>query len=337
MRVAVLPGDGVGPEVMEACMAVLAELDTDINFESAEVGLSSRAKNGEYLTKDALDLVKSSDAALIGAITSPRDTKGYVSPLLLMRWELELYANLRPARCLMPSLCVKPLDVVVVRENTEGMYTGRERVESGGRHILERVVTEAACKRIIEFAFDYAIKNGRKRVTCVHKANEMKASDGMFRNMFYGSAVNYAFYNKIRSDDMHVDAAAMWLVRDPSKFDTIVTLNMYGDILSDEAAGIAGGLGFAPSGNIGDRHALFGPAHGYAPDIAGKGVANPAGMILSAGMMLKHLGMTDKARAMERAVVKALAGGNLTPDVGGTTTTRGFAEAVIGALASEYN
>ncbi len=336
MRVAVLPGDGIGPEVMEACLAVLDEVDTGLTFEKADVGLSSKAKHGEYLTQGALELVKSSDAALMGAITTPKDTSGYVSPLLLMRWELELYANLRPARCLLPSLCVHPLDVVIVRENTEGMYAGLERAEDG-KVVLERVVSEKACKRIIDFAFAYAVANGRKKVTCVHKANVMKVSDGMFRNLFYGEAVNHAFYNKINSDDMHVDAAAMWLAKDPSRFDTIVTLNLYGDILSDEAAGLAGGLGFAPSGNIGERHALFEPVHGSAPDIAGKGVANPAAMILSAAMMLKHLGMPEKARALEKAVAKALAGGNLTPDVGGTTTTRGFAEAVIGALASEYS
>ncbi|MFH0816639.1 MAG: isocitrate/isopropylmalate dehydrogenase family protein [Methanobacteriota archaeon] len=331
MRVAVLPGDGIGPEVMEACLAVLGELDAELAFESADIGLSSKAKHGEYLTGDALDLVKSSDAALMGAITTPKDTRGYVSPLLLMRWELELYANLRPARCLMPSLCVHPMDVTIVRENTEGMYAGIERAEEG-RVVLERVVSEKACKRIIDFAFKYAIDNARSKVTCVHKANVMTVSDGMFRNIFYGSAVNYAFYNKIRSDDMHVDAAAMWLAKDPTKFDVIVTLNLYGDILSDEAAGLTGGLGFAPSGNIGDKHALFEPVHGSAPDIAGKGIANPAAMILSAAMMLRHLGMAAKAKALEGAVVRALESGALTPDVGGTTTTSGFAEAVAKAL-----
>jgi isopropylmalate/isohomocitrate dehydrogenase-like protein len=331
MRVAVLPGDGIGPEVMEACLAVLGEIDTGISFEHADVGLSSKARHGEYLTGDALDLVKSSEAALMGAITTPKDTKGYVSPLLLMRWELELYANLRPARCLLPSLCVHPLDVVIVRENTEGMYTGNERAEEG-RVVLERVVSEKACKRIIDYAFKHAIENARSKVTCVHKANVMKVSDGMFRNMFYGEAVNYAFYNKIRSDDMHVDTAAMWLAKDPSRFDVIVTLNLYGDILSDEAAGLTGGLGFAPSGNIGEKHALFEPVHGSAPDIAGKGIANPAAMILSAAMMLRHVGMAGKAKELERAVVRALESGARTPDVGGAMSTMQFADAVVKAL-----
>jgi isocitrate/isopropylmalate dehydrogenase len=336
MKVAVLPGDGVGPEVMGACLSVLEELDTGLTFEMADIGLSSKAKHGEYLTREALELVRSSDAALMGAITTPKDTKGYVSPMLLMRWELDLFANLRPARCLLPQLCVRPLDVIIVRENTEGMYTGIESAEDG-KVVLERVVSEKASRRIIEFAFRYAAANGRRKVTCVHKANVMKVSDGMFRNLFYGAAVNHAFYNKIRSDDIHVDAAAMWLAKDPSRFDVIVTLNLYGDILSAEAAGLSGGPGFAPSGSIGERHALFRPAHGSEPDIAGKGVANPSAMILSAAMMLRHVGMPEKAQALERAIVKALAGGNLTPDADGTTTTRGFAEAVIGALASEHS
>jgi isocitrate/isopropylmalate dehydrogenase len=160
----------------------------------------------------------------------------------------------------------------------------------------------------------------------------MKVSDGMFRNMFYGEAVNYAFYNKIRSDDMHVDTAAMWLAKDPSRFDVIVTLNLYGDILSDEAAGLTGGLGFAPSGNIGEKHALFEPVHGSAPDIAGKGIANPAAMILSAAMMLRHVGMAGKAKELERAVVRALESGARTPDVGGAMSTMQFADAVVKAL-----
>jgi isopropylmalate/isohomocitrate dehydrogenase-like protein len=331
MRVAVLPGDGIGPEVMEATLAVLGELDTMLSFENADVGLSAKARHGEYLPQETLDLVTSSDATLLGAITTPKDTRGYVSPLLLMRWELELYANIRPARCLLESACVKPLDVVIVRENTEGMYGGIERIE-GERVILERVVSERGCKRIVEYAFKYAVAKKRSKVTCVHKANVMKVSDGMFRNIFYGSAVNYAFYNKIRSDDMHVDAAAMWLAKDPARFDTIVTLNLYGDILSDEVAGLAGGLGFAPSGNIGERHAIFEPVHGSAPDIAGRGIANPAAMMLSAAMMLDHLGKGVEAVALERAVVRALEGGVLTPDAGGTATTKGFSDAVIKAL-----
>ena len=331
MRVAVLPGDGIGPEVMGACMRVLGELDTGLNFESGEVGLECYKKHGEYMPQETLDLVRGADAILFGAITTPKDTTKYVSPLLLMRWTLDLYANVRPAKCLRPSICVKPVDVVVVRENTEGMYTRLERVEDD-RVVLERVVSEKACKRIIEYAFNYAAANGRKKVTCVHKANVLKASDGLFRNIFYGIAVNYAFYNHIRSDDMHVDACAMHMVKNPEKLDVIVTLNLYGDILSDEAAGMIGGLGFAPSMNLGEKHALFEPVHGSAPDLAGQGIANPAGMILSAALMLGHLGMREKQKTVEEAVVKALEKGALTPDAGGTTKTMEFAEAVVKAL-----
>lgn len=326
-----LPGDGIGPEVMEACLKVLGEMDTGLNFEGADVGLGCFKKHGEYMPQETLDLVRSADAILFGAITTPKDRTTYVSPLLLMRWTLDLYANVRPARCLLPSICVKPIDVVIVRENTEGMYTRMERVEED-RVVLERVVSEKACKRIIDYAFKYAVENGRKKVTCVHKANVLKESDGMFRNMFYGSAVNYAFYNHVRSDDMHVDACAMNMIKHPDKLDVIVTLNLYGDILSDEAAGMIGGLGLAPSMNLGEKHALFEPVHGSAPDIAGQGIANPAGMILSAALMLGHLGMPEKRKQLEGAVVKALEKGALPPDVGGTTKTMEFAGKVVGEL-----
>ncbi|MCI0478955.1 isocitrate/isopropylmalate family dehydrogenase, partial [Candidatus Uhrbacteria bacterium] len=262
--------------------------------------------------------------------TTPKD-KNYVSPLLLLGWELDLYANVRPARCLHPSLCIRPLDVVIVRENTEGLYAGMERVV-GDKVVTERHVSEKACRRIIDYAFRYAVAHGRRKVSCAHKASVLRESDGMFRGLFYGAAVNYAFYNKIKSDDFQVDAAAMHMVKCPEAFDVIVTLNLYGDILSGEAAGIVGGLGLAPSGNIGERHAVFEPVHGSAPEIAGKGVANPTAMILSAAMMLEYLGEADKASRTDAAVRRVLADGVRTPDLGGTAKTMEFAEAVAKAV-----
>ncbi|MEW5937514.1 MAG: isocitrate/isopropylmalate dehydrogenase family protein [Candidatus Thermoplasmatota archaeon] len=326
MKIAVLPGDGIGPEVMRACLTVLQSLVRDLRFEEGGIGLECHSRTGEYMPQETLALVKESDAVLFGAITTPKD-RHYVSPLLLLRWELELYANVRPAYCLHPSVCVKPLDVVIVRENTEGLYTRIER-EEAGKVITERSVSETACKRIIEFAFRYAVAHRRKKVTCVHKANVLRLSDGMFLNLFYGAAVNYAYRYKISSNDHHVDAAAMRLVKEPESLDVLVTLNMYGDILSDEAAGLVGGLGVAPSGNFGDRYALFEPVHGSAPEIAGKGIANPTGMILSAAMMLGHLGMGEEAGRVEKAVRQVITSGIRTPDIGGSASTMEFAAAV---------
>jgi methanogen homoisocitrate dehydrogenase len=330
VKVAVLPGDGVGPEVMDACMLVLGSLDLDITFEKGDIGLACHERTGDYLPEGTNDLVRGSDATLFGAITTPKD-KNYVSPLLMLRWELELYANVRPALCLEPSICLRPLDLVIVRENTEGLYTRIEHVHPD-KVITERIVSEKACRRIVEYAFKYAARNGRRKVSCVHKSNVLAASDGLFQRIFYGAAVNYAFYNKIKSDDFHVDAAAMHMVKNPEIFDVIVTLNLYGDILSDEAAGLIGGLGFAPSGNIGERHAVFEPVHGSAPDIAGKGIANPTGMILSAAMMLEHLGKPELSKRIYEAVKATLARGVRTADVGGNVKTMDFAAEVVKSL-----
>ncbi|MBI5001225.1 MAG: isocitrate/isopropylmalate dehydrogenase family protein [Euryarchaeota archaeon] len=333
MRVAVLPGDGIGPEVMDACLLVLDGLGLDIAFEKGDIGLACHGRTGEYLPEETYDLVRGCDATLFGAITTPKEKK-YVSPLLMLRWELDLFANVRPAACLDPSICLRPLDLVIVRENTEGLYTRIEHVHPD-KVVTERIVSEKACRRIVEYAFQYAARNGRKKVSCVHKSNVLQASDGLFQRIFYGAAVNYAFYNKIKSDDFHVDAAAMHMVKSPEIFDVIVTLNLYGDILSDEAAGLIGGLGFAPSGNIGEKHALFEPVHGSAPDIVGKGIANPIGMILSAAMMLEHFGRPELSKRIYEAVKATLARGARTPDVGGTTKTMDFAAEVAKSLKSE--
>ena len=323
-KICVIPGDGVGPEVIDSTLNILSCLDLPFSYENAQVGVESLEKHGAYLTDEALTLASEADAILFGALTTPND-RNYVSPLLLLRWNLELYANVRPAKCLNPEFCLSPLDVIVVRENSEGLYGAMEREVEYGKIVTERVVSEEACKRIIEFAFKYAISKDRKRMSCVHKANVLKTSDAMFKKLFYGSAVNYAFYNKIRSDDYHVDTAAMFLCKEPDRFDVIVTLNLYGDILSDETAGLVGGLGFAPSANIGDEHALFEPVHGSAPDIANKDIANPTGSMLSSAMMLEYLDMPEKAELIRDSLKAVYTDKNKwTKDVGGRCGTEEF-------------
>jgi methanogen homoisocitrate dehydrogenase len=323
-KICVIPGDGVGPEIMDSTLAILECLDVPVTIEKTQVGVDSFDKHGSYLTDDALDMASEADAILFGALTTPKD-KNYVSPLLLMRWNLELYANVRPTKCLNPEFCLTNLDTTIIRENTEGLYGAVEREVDDGKIVTERVISETGCKRIIEFAFQHAISRGHKKVSCVHKANVLRSSDAMFKQLFYGSAVNYAFYNKIKSDDYYVDAAAMFLAKEPERFDLIVTLNLYGDILSDEAAGLTGGLGFAPSANIGEKHALFEPVHGSATEIANKDIANPTGSILSAAMMLEYLKMKEKAELIRDALYSVYADLNKwTKDVGGSCGTEEF-------------
>ncbi|MFO7619469.1 MAG: isocitrate/isopropylmalate dehydrogenase family protein [Thermoplasmata archaeon] len=328
-RICVIPGDGIGPEVIASAMSVLDNLDVPLEYEDAQVGIPSYEEHGVYITKETLSLATDSDAILFGALTTPK-RRDYVSPLLLLRWNLELYANVRPALCLNPVFCLVPLDVVIIRESTEGLYGAAEKELDNNVVVTERTISESACQRIIDFAFDYAKENNRGKVTCVHKANVLRTSDEMFKKLFYGTAVNYAFYNKIRSDDMLVDAAAMHLCKEPGRFDVIVTLNLYGDILSDEAGGLTGGLGFCPSANIGKAHALFEPVHGSAPEIGGKGIANPTGAILSAAMMLDYLGMPDKSSLVRESVKECYANPeNWTMDVGGKCSTKEFTERLI--------
>ena len=329
VRICVIPGDGVGPEVIASARKVLDSLDAPLQYEDAQVGVQSYEKNGVYITQDTLALATDSDAILFGALTPPK-RRDYVSPLLLLRWNLELYANVRPAFCQNPKFCLVPLDIVIVRENTEGLYGAAEKELENNVVVTERTISEHACQRIIDFAFDYAKKHNRGKVTCVHKANVLRTSDEMFKKLFYGTAVNYAFYNKIRSDDVLVDAAAMYMCKEPGRFDVIVTLNLYGDILSDEAGGLIGGLGFCPSANIGKNNALFEPVHGSAPKIAGKDMANPTGAILSAAMMLDHLGMPEKSAMIRESIQECYVNpDNWTFDVGGKCGTREFTRRLI--------
>ncbi len=299
-KVLVIPGDGIGPEVIIPTVSVIRELTGAIDFEFVEAGKRAFEQYGDAISDETLEKAKSADAIFFGATTSVRDPK-YRSPILALRHELDLYANVRPAKNLLPGS--RKVDIAIIRENTEGLYSGREEQDLDGVTTFRRV-TSKGCTRIVKFAFSWCRANSRKRIACVHKSNVLKLSDGMFLDIFRAEA---AKYKKVLSSDMLVDSTAMRMVMVPEEFDTIVTLNLYGDILSDLVAGMIGGLGFLPSANIGDEKALFEPAHGSAPDIAGKGVANPVAAMLSGAMMLDYLDLKKESKTLSDAVVRGMA------------------------------
>jgi len=326
LNVVVIRGDGIGPEVIDSALRVMEQVAFFDPVE-AHAGLACKREMGEYLPDATLELLREADAALFGAITTPLGDPSYRSPILTMRQELDLYANVRPAKRLHPSIGLVDLDAVIVRENTEGMYTRRE-IEDEDGVTLERRVSRRASERIVRFAISLCRAQGRRRLTCVHKANVLRRSDGLFRDVFYAEMED----SGLEGDDLLVDAAAAALVTRPGDIDCMVTLNLYGDILSDEAAALVGGLGLAPSANLSDSFGLFEPVHGSAPDIAGKGVANPIAAMLSAAMMLDHLGKVTEARRIEEAIRLTLDSGHRTRDLGGDLGTIGFTDRVIDAL-----
>lgn len=331
-----IPGDGIGAEVVPATARVLAALAPDFDFQEAEAGWTCFQRHGNALPPASLASARGADAILFGAIQSPMQAvPGYSSPILGLRRELELWGNLRPARSLPGTQ--PAFDLLIVRENSEGLYSGREHPIPGG-WVAERVITAAASLRIAhlacEQAFRHAMRVGRRpHLTIVHKANVLKQSDGLFRSSCLEAA---AAHPGLVVDEMLVDTTAMWLARDPGRFDVLVTTNLFGDILSDLTAGLAGGLGLAPSANIGSgRTALFEPVHGSAPDIAGRGIANPLATLRSAVMLLHHLGRDGLAVRLDAAIEHVLVHGPHTPDLGGRATTEAVTAAVSRlALAS---
>jgi len=323
-----LKGDGIGPEVVECAVEVLRATSSALEFEYAEIGEEARTMSGAYLPDETLEMMRSCDSCLFGAVTST-NLPDYESPVLKFRKVLDLYANIRPVRTLFRQTGMPSIDVVIVRESSEGMYTQNEVFDDEGVTTLRRV-TRKASERIVDFAVEYARTHRRTRVCCVHKSNVLRSSDGLFLEVFRDRTGNIG--KGLQFDDHLVDSAAMKLVTKPETFDVIVTLNLYGDILSDVAAGVAGGLGFAPSGNIGPKHSVFEPAHGSAPDIAGRGVANPTAAILAGAMMLDHLGICEQAERIRRAVLGAYASGHLTIDLGGRHGSRSFTDHVVAAL-----
>lgn len=327
-RVVVIGGDGIGPEVVSATMDVLKSMSLPIQYIEAEMGSDCNARRGTYLPEDTIDAIGSSDCCLFGAITSPIDCgPSYRSPILFIRRNYDLYANIRPVRRLSNDVGLADLHLTIVRENTEGMYTGKER-EEGDSVILERRVTGSVCRRLVRRAMKVCDERGLSSLTCVHKANVLRRSDGMFRRIFFEEMEG----SGLKAKELIVDAAAAALVTRPRDHECIVTLNLYGDILSDEAAALVGGLGFAPSGNYGDDWALFEPTHGSAPDIAGKGIANPTGTLLSAVMMLQFLEMEKEAARLESAIERTWREGIRTADAGGAVGTRAFCAEVVKRL-----
>ncbi len=322
MRIAVVPGDGIGKEVVPAALSVLDAFGLDIEKIPLEIGYGKWKRTGSALTDDDLDIIKGCDCVLFGAITTPPDPN-YKSVLVRLRKELDLYANIRPFSPLktVKLPCSKKFDFIIVRENTEGMYSGVEELHEDAAYTT-RVITRKGCERIAERACALA-KSRKKNITIVHKANVLK-SDSFFRDVCTGVAKR----NGIAYNEMLVDAMAYDLILRPEKYDVIVTTNLFGDILSDEAAAIAGGLGLCPSANTGDRYALFEPIHGSAPDIAGKGIANPIAAILSVKMMLEWAGWTKEAASIGRAVDDVLQQGIVTPDLGGSYSTVDVSDAI---------
>lgn len=332
--ICLIPGDGVGREVIPAAARVLAAALPDVCFVEADAGWDCFVRTGTALPAATIEAVAQADGTLFGATQSPNEiVPGYRSPILALRKHFDLYANLRPTINLLPNGL--QLDFLIVRENTEGLYAGRERREDADTAIAERVITRRASERIARVAFEQARKRSsvagrRSSVTIVHKANVLKLTDGLFREACLAVAREYP---DVRVEEMLVDAAAMWLVKDPARFDVIVTTNLFGDILSDLAAGLVGGLGVAPSANLGaGRVAVCEPVHGSAPDIAGKGIANPIGAILSAAMLLDHLGEVAAAERVRRAVAETVRAGVITPDLGGTATTAKVTDEICGRL-----
>ena len=326
-KIAVIPGDGIGKTVVPEAIRVLNNTGLDFAFEYMEVGYGVFKKFGSSVPKNVVVRIKGTQACLFGATTTPLGIPDYRSAILTLRKELDLYANVRPAKSYPIQKSVKDVDLVIARENTEGLYSGME-FELADSAFSIKMVTRKATKRIAKFAFDLAMKRHRK-VTIVTKANVLRMSDGLFLEVSRKVAEDYP---EVEVDEWFVDVTAMKLVLKPHVFDVILTSNLYGDILSDEAAGLVGGLGLAPSANIGTDYALFEPVHGSALDIAGKGIANPIAAILSTKMLLDYLGETRVANGLEEAVLTVLLNGkHLTPDLGGNATTIEVTDAIIKA------
>jgi isopropylmalate/isohomocitrate dehydrogenase-like protein len=336
-------GDGVGPELMAHARAVVDDL-LEVEWVEGEAGYSTFKKSGASLPQATVDSARACDAVLFCAVSSPPHIPNYKSAIISLRKELDLYANLRPFDSL-PNVpgpawaygglqlppSASPLNFAIVRENTEGLYSGIEESD-GERATALRVITRKGSERIVKFAFEYARSHHFSNVTLVHKANVLRQTDGLFLEA--GREVSKAYEQAgISCDDAIVDSVAMRLVKSPADFQVIATTNLFGDILSDEASALIGGLGVAPSANIGEKFSLFEPVHGSAPDIAGKGVANPTGMLRSAAMMLEHLGYGKEAERLEAAIQRAYGQNIKTKDVGGTASTNEMAAAIRGFLS----
>ncbi len=329
--VTLIPGDGIGPEITAETVKVLEATGLRFNWDEELAGMAAVDATGTPLPDATVESIRRNTLALKGPLTTPVGT-GYRSVNVGLRKAFELYANLRPARSIVPGGRYENIDIVLVRENLEGLYVGVEHFVAVGndpKAVAESlaIVTRIGCERIIRYAFEYAVRHGRKKVTIVHKANILKMVSGLFLEV--GKQIAAEYEGRIVANDMIVDNTAMQLVMRPEQFDVMVTTNMFGDILSDEVSGLVGGLGLAPGANIGTSAAIFEAVHGSAPDIAGKGVANPSAQILAAAMMLDHLGEVERGNRVRAAVEQVIVTDNIrTRDLGGTAGTREFGDAV---------
>lgn len=323
-------GDGIGPEICESVKQVLNALKLDLKLEEFNVGEAEYERNGALIPQAAFDSIEKNKIILKAPITTPIG-KGFKSCNVQLRLKYDLYANIRPAKTL-PNIKVPfdNVDVVIFRENTEDLYVGiEEEIDENTIH-AKKIITRKCSERIIRSAFDYAVKNNRKRVSCVHKANILKKSDGLFLKIFNEIKEEYP---QIEADAYIVDNVCMQLVMHPEKFDVMVMPNLYGDILSDLASGLIGGLGLLPSANIGNDYAMFEAVHGSAPDIAGKNIANPTALLLSAAMMLDYIDESHAAERIRKAIQEVLIEGKtLTRDLHGEATTTEFTQAIIEKL-----
>lgn len=335
MELCVIEGDGIGPEVVPAAIQVLQCVLPDLTLHYRPAGWDYFQETGVPLDDDTIALARDVRAVLYGAVSSPSyPVEGYFSPIVRLRRSLDTYANIRPTRYVPIPTARAGIDLIVVRENTEDVYVVEEELTQDGlSSTAKKVITAGATERIAHTAYALARQNGRKRVTVVHKANVLPKTDGLFRRVALEVAGNHP---NIQTDDLLVDTAAYWMVKDPTRFDVILTSNQYGDILSDMAAAWGGGLGMSPALNLGDGVAIAEPVHGSAPDIAGQGKANPIAMILSAAMLLRyHWQRTNEADRIEQAVHQALAAGVYTADLQaiGAVSTQAFTDAVCERLS----
>lgn len=333
MKVVLVPGDGIGKEVSQSVIEVSKALNTNIEFEKYNAGASFYEESGKLLEDGLLEAIEENGLCLKGPTATPIG-KGFRSINVLLRQHFNLYANLRPLKSIEGVKSrYEDVDLTIVRENSEDLYKGVEYMYDNDTAHSIKIITRKASERIIRFAFDYAIKNNKKKVTCVHKANIMKLSDGLFLDVFNEIAKEYP---SIESDSVIIDALCMKLVSDPSKFDVLVASNLYGDIISDLCAGLVGGLGFAPSVNIGENIKIYEAVHGSAPDIAGKDLANPTAILLSFAMLLNDNGLKDKADILKKALYKTIKEGkHTTIDIEGKSTCSDFTKEVCRVIYEE--
>jgi len=331
--ITIIRGDGIGPEIMDATLHVLDAMQLGLAYEFADAGLAALEKHGELLPAATMDSIRRNSVALKSPLTTPVG-EGFSSINVELRKRFDLYANVRPAKSFPNTKSRFPagVDLVIVRENTEGAYSGegQQVSEDGETATLIQKITHRGSERIVRYAFELARKTGRKKVTVVHKANILKSTSGLFLKTAREVA---ALYPDIQCNEMIVDNTCMQLVMKPEQFDIIVTTNLFGDIISDLCAGLVGGLGLAPGANIGTEAAIFEAVHGSAPDIAGKGIANPCALLLGAAQMLDHLALPQQAERLRKAIIATLeAKDSLTPDLGGEGNTMGFAQAIATRL-----